>query len=199
MAIFNFKKWFGGPGPIDNSKNKNLLFVYRDKAGVNYYTWSDPYKVPAIRAISGERASRYSDMYMNRKTLKLLIAEMKKAGNQNDWAKVFHIIIEMENRMEFLAEESTLLELASVYYIRQDEDPDKPSDSLLEEKIIAWKKDDGARSFFVLGALLSTGRYTPQQGRNILAYLEEIKPFEKRLQSFISTTTSKSSNRTSTN
>lgn len=171
--------------PKSNSSNPDLVKVYKDASGVEYYTYKNPMQLPAMRAIAVERATRYANMYLTEDTMQQLIAALKQAGNKQDWVRVFSIIQELELRSKFLAEEQSLLEVAQYYFLEENENPEILNEQLLQAKVKRWQGDIFARAFFLKTALGYIRKYSGISTEKLMNYLAENEPNEKRLHKFI--------------
>lgn len=183
---FKLSKYFSKEVKKGNSANPDMIKVYTDTQGQSYYTYKNPLQLPAIRTIAVERATRYANMFISESTLTQLIAEIKAAGNKQDWVKVFSIIQELEFRQKFLSEENSLLEVAQYYFLTEDENPEILNEKLLSDKIQVWKSDPAARAFFLQIALKYIQKYSDISMENLLPYLQANENNEKRIYQFIS-------------
>lgn len=164
----------------------NLKLIYTAKDGTRYYEFKEVGLIPAIRAISGERAARFAEMKMTEATLKMIVEDLKKNCKLNNWGRVFQVVDEMNLRLNLYTEENALLELACQYVIIEGEDVENPSPALNERKVTAWREDGAARSFFTMWAYRLIQDYSHLQPSDLVAYLEATQNVQRRLDQLLS-------------
>ena len=125
--------------------------IYTDKNGVSWYEYNNPLTIPAKRAISAEVATRFADMNLTRFQLIRLIQEMKRNANEGKIVDLFHLLAEVEFRINYLGEEETLLELATIYFVIDGEDETGMDEMSKKKKRDLLKSDEEALSFFWKG------------------------------------------------
>jgi hypothetical protein len=157
-----------------------LVKIYTDKFGNDWFQYENPLTIPAKRAISAEVATRYAEMKLTRDELKLLINHMKELGNKGNFVDVFAIINEIEFRVESLAEENTLLELAMCYFLLDGEDETDIDKSANQRKMEIWSTDDDARGFFLEKSFQSTIQFSNMLESDIPDYLGKILKEQNR-------------------
>jgi len=96
------------------------------------------------------------------------------------------LLVELVRRFKALAEEHTFLNLATVYFTIDDEDPRFYLSSYRQKKIDAWEMDDNAKSFFLLRAAERTGFFSNISDQDILIYLKETQPSLEKITDFLS-------------
>ena len=146
--------------------------------------------VPAKRAIAAEVATRFVNMNLTKDELKKLLTNMKDNANKGDIVSLFNVLAEIEFRLDFIGEESTLLDLASIYYIIEGEKADVFSESWTEKKKQIIQDDAEAKDFFLQKAYLFTTRSSELSGADFLKYLKKNKEHAERIRRFLSATTS---------
>jgi hypothetical protein len=96
---------------------------------------------------------------------------MRELGNKGEIVKMFGILDELEQRVEYGAEEETLMLLASVFFFDEYEDI---NDYVLGEqmrKMEIWKQDERAKNFFLLKAFHQTKNSINISEQDIARYL----------------------------
>jgi len=167
---------------IDNSKNPNLTVVYTSKAtGERIYGYIDPLAISTPRGLAAEKAKRFVDMKITERSLKGLIKEIKKEAGSGDIVKAFAWVQEIEFRLEMITEESSLLDLACIYFMLENEDPDAPSDAMNKKKHEIFSKDKEAKGFFLAIALSIVKRFSDKPEDDMLSYLEDSQVIAERL------------------
>lgn len=156
----------------DNAKNPAMVLMGKYN-GVEYYTYQDAIDLPPIRGVAAEKASRFIECCITEDYLKSLTKKMVDAFNKKDMATVASLIKEQEFRLTFMAEEDTLLEMASIYFYTRNENPFEINDDLRRVKIANWKKNNEALNFFLKAAITLTQRYGSSSAENILQFLQE--------------------------
>jgi hypothetical protein len=102
-----------------------------------------------------------------------MLDNQMKYFNEHDYAHAINISVELYRRFAALAEEETLLRLAAIYVVMNDEPEDRYLQSWFDKKREAWNDDAEAKDFFLTLAANVTGFYTNTSPESILKYLEE--------------------------
>ena len=162
-----------------------LVPIYEDKDGRKWFEFANKMNVPAQRAIAAEVATRFADMNLTREALKKLLEKCKEHANSGDIVQLFSILNEVEFRLDFIGEEQTLLEFASIYFVIDGEDADGLSESWTAKKKEILNDDNEARSFFLSRAYLIITNYSELSGQDFEKYLKETKEHAQRLSRFL--------------
>ena len=135
---------------INNSKDPRMVLVHEQpgKGGLRFYRFKNPEEFPALRGLAAERAKRFAAMNLTEKELRALVKECKMKAGQQDLVTAFAIIHEIEFRLDFISEENSMLDLACLYYVLEDESPDTPSAEANTRKLAYMKNNPDARAFF---------------------------------------------------
>lgn len=167
---------------IPNSQNPNLTVIYDSKAtGEKFYGFIDPLSIPTPRGLAAEKAKRFIDLKLTERSLKALIKEIKKEAGSGDIVKAFAWVQEIEFRLEMITEESSLLDLACIYTMLENEDPDHPTDAFNRKKHEIFAKDKDAKGFFLTIALSVVKRYSDKPEEDLFSYLEDSQAIAERL------------------
>lgn len=175
---------------VDPVSEYDLQFVYESADGSKWFEYKNPMNVPAKRAIAAEVATRFVNMNLTKGELKRLLTNMKDNANKGDIVSLFNILAEIEFRLDFIGEESTLLELAATYYILEGEKADVLSESWTEKKKQILKDDADAKDFFLQKVYLFTTRSSELSGADFLKYLKKNKENAERIRRYLSATMS---------
>lgn len=170
---------------IDNSKDTNLQKVYTSKDGTDFYSFANPLSIPTSRGLAAEKAKRFVDMRLTERSLKELIRQCKTEAGLGDVVKAFSIVQEIEYRLEFLTEESSLLDLACIYFMLNDEDPENPTDVINKKKHAIFYSDQKAKGFFLSVALTIVKKFSQNHEEDSLTYLEENQVMSERIRRYI--------------
>jgi hypothetical protein len=146
--------------------------IYTDKNGVSWYEYNNPLTIPAKRAISAEVATRFADMNLTRHQMIRLIQEMKRNANEGKIVDLFHLLAEVEFRINYLGEEETLLELATIYFVIDGEDETGMDEMSKKKKRDLLKSDEEALSFFLERAWKLTTKFSESSEFAIVEYLK---------------------------
>jgi hypothetical protein len=150
---------------------KNLQLVYTDKKFNRWYIFRDFTMIHYTRLIAAETALRHTEFNLTKEQLLKLLHMMKAFGDAGQIVNMFGIIAELEQRIEYAAEEETLLQLACCYTVFNDE-PDLYDPSWQKTKLAVLKKDINAKNFFLQLAWQSTKKYSNMSDLDILEYLK---------------------------
>lgn len=172
---------------INNSKDPRMVLVHEQpgKGGLRFYRFKNPEEFPALRGLAAERAKRFAAMNLTEKELRALVKECKMKAGQQDLVTAFAIIHEIEFRLDFISEENSMLDLACLYYVLEDESPDTPSAEANTRKLAYMKNNPDARAFFLLAALQIINRYGNKSPEELLAYIEETAHLAERIKRFL--------------
>jgi len=96
------------------------------------------------------------------------------------------ILVELQKRFKALAEERTLLKLATVYFTIDGEDPATYLSSWQEKKMEAWELDPQCKDFFLCRGAEITRFYGDTSDRDILTYLKKEQPNLEKATDFLS-------------
>jgi hypothetical protein len=133
-----------------------LREVYVDKDGRKWYEFENPLMIPAKRAIAAEVATKMQEMNLTKDALLQLMAKMKEYANQGKIVDLFSVLHEIEFRLNFIAEEETLINLAACYFVIEGEDETEFSEVEKNNKVSYIKSNSEAFNF------LSNGRSSSQ-------------------------------------
>lgn len=172
---------------VDNSKNSNLKEVFTSSNGTPFYAYIDPLQISALRGLASDKAKRFLEMNITERSLKALIDEYKSAAKEGDVNKFHSIVYEIGYRLEFLCEETSILDLVCIYFFLQDEDPELPSESHNKRKHEIFQNDLKAKGFFLQIGLSLCKKFSEKQEKDMLDYLAtpEIQNLSERIRKFI--------------
>lgn len=134
-----------------------LVPIFLDKEGRNWYEFENAMTIPAKRAIAAEVATRMQEMNLTKETFLELLGKMKEHADKGQIVDLFAILNEIEFRLNFIAEEDTLINLAASYFVIEGEDETDFSE-VEKSKKIAYIKRIRRPSIF-----LSKGRSSTQR------------------------------------
>lgn len=145
---------------------------YTDTEGNAWYEFDDPLRMPAQRALAGEIAATWADLNITKSDLRDYIKRMKASGQKGDIVKMFHLLSVLEERVEWTCEDRTLLQLAQVYFVINDEPlmAGTQEHNALKDRI--WGRDPDCRAFFLRMAFVLTSGYSKFSAPDIVSYLE---------------------------
>jgi hypothetical protein len=158
-----------------------MIEIYADKFGNKWYQYENNLSIPAKRAIAAEIATRFADMNLTKETLSQLINEMKKKANDGNIVDLFHLLAEIEFRLDFVGEERTLLDLAVCYFVIDGEDENDFSEVWRKKKLDILLEDSDAKGFFLDKAFQFTIKYSNMSEIAIQEYLRVNDPNALRI------------------
>ena len=163
----------------EDLKDYEIVKIYttKDHKGkeLNWYSFVNPLRLPAARAIAGEVAMKQAEMNIDRETLLNFITGMKDSANKGKITELFADLMNLEQRVNYACEEETLLSLACVYFLTEGEDPRTISEGVQARKREIMKTDDNARAFFLTSAYKLTSTLSDISAVDILSYLKNQK------------------------
>lgn len=148
-----------------------LRAIFLDKEGRNWYEFENPMTIPAKRAIAAEVATKMQEMNITKENLIQLMVKMKEYANQGKIVDLFALLNEIEFRLNFIAEEETLINLAACYFVIDGEDETDFSDVERIKKVNYIKDNKEAFNFFVQRAFEYTTNYSNMSEIDIQEYL----------------------------
>ena len=163
-----------------------LLKIYTDKDGRDWFEFAEKMNVPAKRAIAAEVATRFAEMNLTKEKLTELIFKMKDHAENGKIVDLFAILNEIEFRLNFIGEEETLLEFASVYFMLPEEPADDVSETWTAKKKEILKNDSSAKAFFLSRAYLIITNYSQLSAKDFERYLKETTTHAQRITRFLS-------------
>ena len=108
-----------------------------------------------------------------------------KSPKSTGLANALSVLVELKRRFESLAEEETLLKLATVYFVMNKEDPYHYNTLEQQAKKDAWNIDGEAKDFFLCRAAEITNFYGTTSDKDILMYLKQNQPELKEAARFL--------------
>jgi hypothetical protein len=124
-----------------------------DSNGIEWHTFESWLDVPAQRVIPADLAVRRCEYGLTIKRLKQGFKEMRQEGNKGDIVKMFAMFDQLESRIDDIPDESLLQELACVFVLHPDENPEEYKPSLQRKKLELWAQDEDTRFFFIQKAV----------------------------------------------
>ena len=162
-----------------------LREVYVDKDGRKWYEFENPLMIPAKRAIAAEIATKMQDMNLTKDVLLGLMAKMKEHANKGQIVELFGILNEIEFRLNFIAEEETLINLAACYFVIDGEDETEFNEIEKKRKVDYIKSNSEAFNFFVQRAFEYTTKYSQVSEVDIQEYLNLNAQNAERIQQYL--------------
>lgn len=162
-----------------------LREVYIDKDGRKWYEFENPLMIPAKRAIAAEVATKMQEMNLTKDVLLELMAKMKEHANKGQIVDLFAILNEIEFRLNFIAEEETLINLAACFFIIDGEDETDFSEVEKKNKVEYIKSNAEAFNFFVQRAFLYTTKYSQLSDIDIQEYLTQNAQNVERIKQYL--------------
>lgn len=170
---------------VNNEFNDKLTEVFKTKSGIKFFGFLDPLGIPAIRGVAAEKAKRFLDMNITERSMKDLIRVCKAEAGAGDIVRAFSVIQEIEYRLNFICEESSILDLACIYFMLQDEDPEVPSEAKNREKHKIFEEDPQTRAFFLRIGIALVKKFSEKREEDLIGYLEENQKMSDRIRRYI--------------
>jgi hypothetical protein len=164
-----------------------LRVVFEDSTGRNWYEFENPMSIPAKRAIAAEVATRMQEMNLTKEVFLELMNKMKAHANEGKIVDLFALLSEVEFRMNFIAEEETLINLAASYFVMDGEDETDFSEVDKVKKVNYIKENKEAFNFFVQRAFEFTTNYSEMSEIDIQEYLLQNAQNTERLKKHLLT------------
>lgn len=162
-----------------------LVEIFIDALGRKWYQFENPMTIPAKRAIAAEVATKMQEMNITKDNLLELMAKMKEHANKGNIVDLFAILNEIEFRLNFIAEEETLINLAACYFVIDGEDETDFSEVEKSRKVSYIKENKEAFNFFVQRAFELTMNYSELSEVDINEYLMMNAQNTERLKAYL--------------
>ncbi len=174
------------PKFLQKPKRKiELKEIYTDTYKNKYYEYKDLRQLPGCRLRVSQLAIVEAELSLTAEKGSMLVDKWIEFANKNDFVQAGAIAVELKRRFVALAEEETLLKLASCYFVMNDEDESLYNASDQVKKFDAWSMDDKARDFFLSAAIKITEFYGNTSIGDILTYLKKNQPDMEKAQKFL--------------
>lgn len=170
---------------IDNSQNHTLKEIFKDSKGNLWYTLKNPLEISAPRGMEALTADRHIGLMISKKEFNLAIEALDKAAKELDLTTCFSIWGDLKYRSKMICEANSVLDLANVYYLLSDEDPNEYSEAHADLKRKIWAEDSECRAFFLRMGLNLTKQLASTSEEDLLKFMEETKKITERIYRFI--------------
>lgn len=188
MRLFLLHLFHKNKKMIDNSQNIKLKEVYTDALGNKWFAQTNILEISPARGLSAARADRYVGLKISEHNFsQLLNVAIDGLNKEQNISQMIAIMHELKWRQEMLCEESSILDLAGIYYFLQDENPDFPSEVHNQKKREIWAQDEICRGFFLTLGLSLTTKFSNTPEEDLLKFLnqEMTKELGEKIYKFI--------------
>lgn len=175
----SLRVYLAGKRITSRNKDSRLMWLYGGEDGTQYYCYENPANMSVGRALQAEKATKYAEMAITKAELLRLFGMAKNMAEDGQLVNTFAILKEIENRMEFAAEEETLFQLAGVYFLAENETAEYDA-KFVAEKIERWKKSPKDSDFFLQNAWQLTLNIQHTYITDIIPYLTAAKELKER-------------------
>jgi hypothetical protein len=124
-----------------------------DSNGIEWHTFESWLDVPAQRVIPADLAVRRSGYGLSAERLVKAFSEIKEDLNKGLIVDAYAKFDQLEKRVQDIPDESLLQELACVFILHPDENPDEYSPKMQRTKLELWANDEDTRFFFIQKAV----------------------------------------------
>jgi hypothetical protein len=172
---------------IDNSQNSTLKEAFTDSLGNKWYCHLNILELSPSRGVAAARADRFVGLKISQNNMEALLDSAIDGINKPmpDLVNAIAVLHQLKRRTVFLTEESSLLDLAGIYYFLQDEDPRFISGYHDIKKRDIWEKDPACKGFFLHIALALTKQFSDTPEADLLSFLEKTQSQAQEIYDFI--------------
>ena len=117
--------------------------------------------------------TKEAELGVSKDLLNTFMEEAKKRFNNGEITKGFQLFENLQERLEVPGDSELLLKIASVHYIREDEDWRVYDAKVATEKIAYWKSEPKVLAFFLTMSFKEIYNYGKQSEEAIQKYLRE--------------------------
>ena len=183
MNLHNIFKKKAPANPFENS-NWKIEPAFQTEDGTQYYQFSDPFNIPAERALQSITFYREMEMGVTKEELSKWLAKVDELlnppqGKSIRIGEIALITTVLKQKLDFLAETDLLWRIGSVVYFDKTENPGRFDYKYANEKVEKWKADMNIDVFFSLSRMY---RWIPSLNtskENIMSYLTEVEKIKK--------------------
>lgn len=180
---------------IKNSKNPKLDLVYTDSKDRKWYGLKNPLAdLSPARGIAGSRAERYLGLMINETEFGLALDAHRQAAKDGDLVKCFGIINDLDHRRKFITEETSVLDLACIYFFLEDEPTEDYSELHAEKKRAIWQEDKKCKDFFLRMGFALTKKFQPTTDEDLLKFMDQTRTVAEKIYQHIKTPIQRSNN-----
>ena len=145
--------------------------IYQDLLGNAWYSFDNPMRMPAGRTIAAELANEFAKMNITPDDLRAYVNDMMENGDKGKIVDMFYTLRVISERLNWMCEGRSLLELANCYFTINEEPLNIMVDKYAAMKRSAWDSDPDCRAFFLRSAFVLTKGYLPNSEVDIPDYL----------------------------
>ncbi len=185
LGFLKFWNWKKKKKVVEPESKAPLKLVYTSNDGTNWYEYENILQIPARRGIAAEVATRMADMNLTKPKFKVIIEKMKQFGNNGDIVSLFALLSEVEFRLDFIGEEDTIKEFATLYFLIEGENGEIVDEVAKRRKIEIFKQDAEAEAFFLRKGFETITEYSNTSEIDILDYLVRNQVANKKLNSYL--------------
>ena len=165
---------------LKDDQSAEVELVYTDSFGNRWYSFANPLQIPASRALAAQVAATRADMNLTREDLSEYIQEMKGFAESGQVVDLYYLLRVLEDRITWSCEEDSLLAMAEIYFLLNDEPQGKVKESIGKKKREIWAKDEDCRAFFLREAYYLISGYSELSLEAIPNYLRERRSILER-------------------
>jgi hypothetical protein len=155
-----------------NDKDPRLERAYKGQDGVVFYTFKNISDIPATRAVNAQAAARYAEMLLTKDDLTAFLNTLAGHLEAKEYSKIAAQIENMKVRNELVCEKNTLLDIAALYFLYENETPETVLESVTQSKVERWKADQAEANFFLLRVIGYIESYSQYYERDLIGYLQ---------------------------
>lgn len=157
-----------------------VQLVYTDTEGNQWFAFEDPMRMPGDRALAALVNIRRADLNYTVEDEREWLEAALTSHNLGQHADVGYYLAVKRDRLTWTVEERTMLDVACVYFLLNDEPQGTMPAEHQERKRAIWAKDEACRAFFLREAYWLTRGFSELSLSDIPNYLaEKRKPIPK--------------------
>lgn len=157
----------------DDDYEKEVILIDKDKK--RYYVYTHPMNMPILRAYEMNLNISLGEANITRDELLNYLAAIKVLFNKGEIRDSAALMVSLEERTDFLAEENVLKRIACAVIIHEDEDPNTISDKWTKHKMALMDNNIDIKAAFLQSAFSKLKGSALLTEENLLAYLEGVK------------------------
>lgn len=171
---------------VDNSTNEDLVKVFTDSMGNEWYSYKNILDIMPARGLSAARAERFASLKISEGNfVDIIDVAIDGINKDQNITQAIAILHELKIRSKFMVEENSVLDLAAIYYFLQDENPLFPSESHNIKKRDIWAKDEICKGFFLHMGLGLTKNFSGMPEEDLLTFIRKTVDTAERIYQYI--------------
>lgn len=173
----------------DVEKDVSKVLVKIDREGNRWYAFANPLQMHIDRELNLRDAEEYLKLNITRDWLKEWITGAENALNSGKISDLGVYIFELKTRVELLASRVAYLQFCAVFYLLNDEDPNRLDLNYVKRKVDLLEGNSELRDFFLNDLLVRSKNLEEYIQVTLIEYLNKTTKIDQATWNHMSTQT----------